>query len=387
MRDADSSQIGVRLQIDARQRLETLARLSGIPLSELVRQAVAAYVSEGHEAWRESERLRQGARRRQGGRVASVPLDVKLYGEWLLSRPADLLTLLVKLGDDLRRSPQGATAASRHAELLAASPLCGWTTEFTEPIKTSLPAAAQADLLVRQGRVVDVSAGLVNMMSASGAEELIGAPMISFLNLADPQTFDAVQGFVENDYCVLGATIAAVDARGRSTPVISSVVGTVDNGYVTRMRGVSQHVVPSDGSGTPEGMESHIPQGLWCLTFEQPVDAGKPAEEQVEAICTRARWSWCNASFAALCGLEARDALERCTLDTVFPIEEMPNRECFLRFVESGHRLVGSEAYTRTADGQLRVGRVRMSGQVVEGRLHRIYGCYEDLTHLLSEPP
>jgi PAS domain-containing protein len=153
------------------------------------------------------------------------------------------------------------------------------------------------------------------------------------------------------------------------------------------MRGVSQRLVPSDGSGTPEGMESHLPQGLWCLTFEDPVDTGLSAEEQVGAICARARWHWANHSFASLCGLDTEEALERYTLSTVFPIEHVPNRNCFHRFVESGHRLIGGECYTQGPDGQLRVGRVRMTGQVIEGRLHRIYGCYEDLTHLLADPP
>ena len=166
--------------------------------------------------------------------------------------------------------------------------------------------------------------------------------------------------------------------------MIASTIGRVEEGRLVKLRGVAQRALPSDDSGTPEGLETHLPQGLWCLSFEDPIPTTIPPDEQVEAICARGCWLWCNGTLAHLCGLDDRDEIQRHDPSTMLPMDEMPNRECFQVFVDSGHRLAGRECLTRTADGRTRKGRLRMTGQIVDGRLLRVYGCYEDLTHLLD---
>jgi PAS domain-containing protein len=383
MKDPDSSQIGVRLQIDARHRLETLARLSGIPLSELVRRAVATYVSKGQQAWVESKRARENARRLRG-RVDSVPLDVKLFGRWLLSRPADLRRLLIELGDDLRSAGFGRVRAGAHVQLLDVSPLGGWTAEFLEPVPTDISPSAQTDLILRRARIVEASQSLIEMLGAAHSDDVIGHPLAAFLNLADPETFEAICTFAENGHCMLGAHLAAVDPHGRAGSMIASAIGRVDNGRLVKLRGVAQRAVPSDESGTPDGLETHLPQGLWCLSFDPPIATDMSPGQQVEAICTHGQWLWCNGTFANLCGLDDQSQLQQHPPSTMLPMDEMPNRECFELFVASGYRLRGRECFTRTTDERIRKGRLRMTGQIVDRQLLRLYGCYEDLTHLLA---
>lgn len=382
MRDADSQQIGVRLQIEARHRLETLARLSNVPLSELVRQAIAMYVEDGHDAWHEAQRMWSGKQGLTGERE-STPLEVKLYGEWLLSRPADLRTLLLHLGDDLRGTRQDPPHAARHLQLLETNPLGGWTAEFLEPIPTSLPPSEQAERGARSARLVDVNANMLRILGVSQREEVIGAPMIAMFNLADANTYDAAQQFARDGYTLIGASVSAVTPAGRCLPLIVSMVGTVESDHLVRLRGVAQALAPQDGCSVPEGLESHLPQGMWCVQLARPLPATEPPSSLIPSIYEAGRLTRCNQVFAHLCGVEGPEKLEGESLAEVLPPDQPRNRMCFDEFIRSEFRLPGRECVMTTASGATRLGRLRMCGHVLEDSLLCIHGCIEDLTHLV----
>lgn len=384
MKEADSAQIGVRLHSDARQRLETLSRLSGVPLSELVRQAVAVYVSQGHQSWQESRRIRR--EQQQAQHVADLaPLDVKLFGQWLLSRPPDLRRLLMALGDDLRRRSAESSAPTDHLQLLHLSPMAGWSAELTEPIPTELSASAQTERILHRARLSDISQSSLEMLGADSFDEVAGQPLAGFLNLADPATFEQVARFAENDHLLLGAPLAAVDPRGLTRRIIASAVGSVDDaGYLVKLRGVMQRLVPPGESGASLAHELAIHQGLWCLNLSEPVDVRAPADDQLRAIRSAGRWSWFNEAFAATVAAGNSQRIHDISPEAILCWHESANRQGLQRFVDSGYRLAGREWVTRTFDGQMRKGRLRMTGQVVDGVLRRVYGCYEDLTELID---
>ena len=124
----------------------------------------------------------------------------------------------------------------------------------------------------------------------------------------------------------------------------------------------------------------HSSEGIWRLEFSSPIDTSLPAEEQVSLAYARGRFAECNAVMAHMCRLASPDDFVGRTLDFMFPASDPEARAQLRSLVEAGYRVSDAESTERNAAGTIRHFSNSMTGIVIEGRLHRMWGSRRDVS-------
>ena len=120
-------------------------------------------------------------------------------------------------------------------------------------------------------------------------------------------------------------------------------------------------------------------EGIWRLEFDPPIDTTLPAEEQVELAYRHGRFAECNAVMARMYGLASSDELVGKTLDFMLPSSDPDAKAYVASIIEAGYRAFDVESKEQDALGRVKYFSNSMTGIVIDGKLHRVWGTQRDI--------
>ncbi len=179
---------------------------------------------------------------------------------------------------------------------------------------------------------------------------------------------------------VNGSGERSVSARGR---------GLYDEGgSVLGMLGIVQDI--TEGVRTSERVRAseeryrafirNSSEGIWRLEFDPPLDTSLSVQEQVDESYAHGRLAECNAVMARMYGLNSPEELLGKTLNFMLPSSDPGARAYLASIIEAGYRVVDVESKERDAEGNVKYFSNSMTGEVIDGRLHRMWGTQRDVT-------
>jgi PAS domain S-box-containing protein len=142
-------------------------------------------------------------------------------------------------------------------------------------------------------------------------------------------------------------------------------------------------------SGLDEEALSRIPawrnEAVWCVELRPPLEITRggrprPIDEMIDEAFTGAVLAHCNALFARMYGYERPEELLGVGLDVLLPLEDPANREYLRAFMANGFRLLSGETVEVDREGRARYFVNNLSGEVVDGRLLRVWGAQRDIS-------
>ncbi len=121
-------------------------------------------------------------------------------------------------------------------------------------------------------------------------------------------------------------------------------------------------------------------EGIWRLEFVPPIDTSLPVEDQVSLAYSRGRFAECNLSMARMYGFDSPQELLGRTLDFMLPSTDASGRAYIASVFRSGYRASDIESTERDEHGRTAHFARSMTGVVVDGHLHRLWGTQRDIS-------
>jgi PAS domain S-box-containing protein len=266
--------------------------------------------------------------------------------------------------------------AERLSLALAAANLGDWSWDAATDVVTCSTRAAE---------IFQIPPG--PHLTWTAMRELLHADDADRARIAVDRSIETHQDYGVEYRLINGTGERWVSVRGRA--VYDS------SGGVRGMLGVVQDI--SDQVRTTEALRRHAAvlreseeryrafidnssDGIWRLEFDPPIDTALPVDEQVAAAYAHGRFAECNAVMAHMYGLPSPEALVGRTLAFMLPSADPEARAYLASIVEAGYRVSDVESKERGADGTIRWFSNSMTGVVVDGRLHRMWGSQHDVS-------
>jgi PAS domain S-box-containing protein len=121
-------------------------------------------------------------------------------------------------------------------------------------------------------------------------------------------------------------------------------------------------------------------EGIWRLELSPPIETSLPVAEQVALAYANGRLAECNLVMARMYGLQSREELVGRTLDFMLPFSDPDARAYVASIIEAGYNVSEVESKERDAHGNVKYFSNSMSGVVIDGRLHRVWGTQRDIS-------
>ncbi len=125
----------------------------------------------------------------------------------------------------------------------------------------------------------------------------------------------------------------------------------------------------------------HISDGIWCYEPPEPIDLELSLEEKVttffDTVCTE-----CNKQFAEMYAI-SREEILGSKLSDIMPSNKK-NKAYLEAFFRNGCRVEGAETYEPDFDGNDKWYLNSMFGEIVDGKLLRVWGRQSDITHRIK---
>ena len=121
-------------------------------------------------------------------------------------------------------------------------------------------------------------------------------------------------------------------------------------------------------------------EGIWRLEFSPPIDTSLPVEEQVSLAYANGRFAECNVGMAHMYQLLSPDDLIGKGLDFMLPRSDPKARAYLASIISAGYRVTDAESTERDAEGHVKYFSNSMTGIVIDGRLHRMWGSQRDVS-------
>ena len=137
---------------------------------------------------------------------------------------------------------------------------------------------------------------------------------------------------------------------------------------------------PPSGDERYRAFIENSSEGIWRLEFTPPIDTSLPVEAQVSLAYEHGRLAECNAVLARMYGLTTTEELVGVTLDFMLPASDPQARAYLASIIEAGYRATNVESVERDAHGGIKHFSNSMTGVVVDGYLHRVWGTQRDIS-------
>ena len=136
---------------------------------------------------------------------------------------------------ELRRSQE------RHRNFIANSSEQIWCFEFDEPIPTDLPEMEQVELIYQRGFCTEANEA-VAVAHGTTVEGFIGRRVHQIIPKSLPTSIPFLQGVIRSGYRMVDQEMHELDTLGRKVIMLSSFIGTVEEGKLLRFWGTTQDV-------------------------------------------------------------------------------------------------------------------------------------------------
>ena len=124
----------------------------------------------------------------------------------------------------------------------------------------------------------------------------------------------------------------------------------------------------------------HSSEGIWRLEFRPPIDTSLPVDEQVALAYANGRFAECNETMARMYGLASPEDVVGQTLEFMLPSSDPDARAYLESVIRAGYRAADVESKERDAKGDIKYFANSLTGMVVDGRLHRVWGSQRDIS-------
>jgi PAS domain S-box-containing protein len=136
---------------------------------------------------------------------------------------------------ELRRSQE------RHRNFIANSSEQIWCFEFDEPISTDLPEMEQVELIYDRGFCTEANEA-VAVAHGTTVEGFIGRRVHQIIPKSLPTSIPFLQGVIRSGYRMVDQEMHELDTLGRKVIMLSSFIGTVEEGKLLRIWGTTQDI-------------------------------------------------------------------------------------------------------------------------------------------------
>ena len=186
---------------------------------------------------------------------------------------------------------------------------------------------------------------------------------------------------------VNGPTERWVSARGRAVyDADSGVVGMlgvvqdITEQVRTRDALLVQAEVARESEERYRAFVAHSSEGIWRLEFSPAIDTSLSVDDQISAAYSNGRIAECNSAMAQMYRLTSPDDLVGKTLDFMLPASDPDARGFLASIIEAGYRVGDVESKERDAEGADTYFSNSMTGVVIDGLLHRMWGSQRDIS-------
>jgi PAS domain S-box-containing protein len=121
-------------------------------------------------------------------------------------------------------------------------------------------------------------------------------------------------------------------------------------------------------------------EGIWRVEFDPPIDTSLPSRQQASLVYANGRIAEGNPAIARLHGLNSADQLIGQTLDRILPSSDSGACAIVESLLGDGYHVSEAESRTRDAGGGEKYFSNSMTGVVIDGRLHRLWGTQRDIS-------
>ena len=137
---------------------------------------------------------------------------------------------------------------------------------------------------------------------------------------------------------------------------------------------------PPSGDERYRAFFENSSEGIWRLELDPPIDTTLPVDAQVSLAYEHGKLAECNAVLARMYGLSRPEDLVGVTLDFMLPASDPQARAYLASIIEAGYRATDVESVERDAHGGIKHFSNSMTGVVIDGYLHRVWGTQRDIS-------
>ncbi|MGD1929802.1 MAG: PAS domain S-box protein [Leptolyngbyaceae cyanobacterium] len=300
----------------------------------------------------------------------------------------------------------------RFRELFEASNDCIYFVDFDPPIPTDLPTEAQVDLAYSGSRFTDVNPATARLLQLNRLD-IIGQPLTIWHSPDSLGHRLLLCQLIENGWQLTNTESEDTSANGQKRYWLSSLFTTIENGHVTRGRGVVNNITPlkeaqqallaAEQARTQElaQLNAELQQtldrlsesekryrtlfelnneGIYRFEFDQPISTLLPPEEQVRLAYQHWRLAEANSTYADHYGVGSPDDLIGMGMPA-YDVDSEKSKATNRAIVENGYQLQNGEA-EETINGQQRRFLHNVVCDVRDGYVWGGWGSQIDITEL-----
>ena len=165
--------------------------------------------------------------------VDKIPVMANERGE------AVVLLYITDVSEYARREARLKEKAERYKGFIDSSTEAIWRFDICPPIDVQLPEKKQVELLQSRAILVECNQRMAELFGAGEPNDIIGLPLHRSGTLANKRQ---VLKFIQNDYRSEEVVSARLIESGGKVKIQSTVVGVVENGFLTRAWGTSRDI-------------------------------------------------------------------------------------------------------------------------------------------------
>lgn len=117
-----------------------------------------------------------------------------------------------------------------------------WRFELDEPIPIDMPARQQVRLIFERAYLAEANQAVARMYGFASIDEMVGMRLPRFMDKHDPENIAYIEAFVKSGYKLNDVESHEFDKFGNDKYFRNSMVGFVENGFVTHAWGTQQDV-------------------------------------------------------------------------------------------------------------------------------------------------
>ena len=137
---------------------------------------------------------------------------------------------------------------------------------------------------------------------------------------------------------------------------------------------------PPSGDERYRALFENSSEGIWRLEFDPAIDTSLPSDDQVTLAYQNGKVAECNAALARMYGVSTPEELIGVTLEFMLPSSDPQARAYLASIIAAGYRATDIESVERDAHGTIKHFSNSMTGVVIDGYLHRVWGTQRDIS-------
>ena len=117
-----------------------------------------------------------------------------------------------------------------------------WRFELREPLNPTAPVGDQIKHMFAHGYLAECNDAMAHMYGFEHAAEIIGTPLVAFINPEQPENIAYLEAFIRSDHRLTDAESIETDKNGETRYFLNNLVGIIEDGALRRAWGTQRDV-------------------------------------------------------------------------------------------------------------------------------------------------